>query len=379
MDATVQQRTRTPAGAGTQARVVVVDGTPADRRDVATVLRGAYAVIPCAEADEARRVLADGPPPALILIDEAVPPTGGVALLRALRRQPDLAGVPILATTSGPHSPFAAEAVALGATTVLHKPYPVRLLRRTLSNLLNSWVEKRWDLLEPTQRSALKNTVATFNSIAEAVSCHGEVPYDEVRTSCRPLVQAVQNARFRDMLAGVRDHDDYTYVHSLRVATFLTLLGHGLGLRDDDLLTLTSGGLLHDIGKIAIPLSVLNKPGRLDPAERSVMRTHVRRSMDLLLERSEVPRAVTIIAGQHHERPDGTGYPLGLAGSAINELARMAAIADIFVALTDRRVYKPPMSAEKAIRIMVDMGRAVDQHLLRMFREILLDGTVEPV
>lgn len=373
MDATVQEQAKT-APAAQRPRVVVIDGTAADRRDVAVVLRGGYAVIPCADANEARRVLDKEPPPALILIDEAVPPTGGAALLRALRRQPGLAGVPILATTAGPNSAFAAEAVALGATTVLHKPYPVRVLRRALSTLLNSWVERRWDLLEPTQRSALKNTVAAFNSIAEAVGCHGEVPYDNVRASCRPLVQAVQNARFRAMLAGVRDHDDYTYVHSLRVATFLTLLGHGLGLRDDDLLTLTSGGLLHDIGKIAIPLSVLNKPGRLNTNERSVMRTHVRRTMDLLLERPDVPRAVTIIAGQHHERPDGTGYPLGLAGSAINELARMAAISDIFVALTDRRVYKPPMAAEKAIAIMVDMGGAVDQHLLRLFREILLDG-----
>jgi putative nucleotidyltransferase with HDIG domain len=171
----------------------------------------------------------------------------------------------------------------------------------------------------------------------------------------------------------VRSHDDYTYAHSLRVATFLTLFGHGLGLRDDDLLTLTSGGLLHDIGKVAIPLSVLNKPGRLEPGEKAVMRTHVRRTMDMLLERSDVPRAVTIIAGQHHERPDGTGYPLGLSGSSINELARMAALADIFVALTDRRVYKPSMAPEEALTIMADMGWGVDQHLLRMFREILLD------
>ncbi|MGC2856970.1 HD domain-containing phosphohydrolase [Novispirillum sp. DQ9] len=379
MDAmTVQEQSKTASAAAPLARVVVIDGTAADRRDVAAVLRGSYAVVPCADATEARQVLASGPAPALILIDEAVPPTGGAALLRALRRQPELAGVPVLATTAGPHSAFAVEAVALGATTVLHKPYPVRVLRKAMSGLLNSWVERRWDGLEPVQRSALKDTVAAFNSIAEAVSCHGEVPYEGIRSSCRPLVQAVQNARYRDMLAGVRNHDDYTYVHSLRVATFLTLLGHGVGLRDDDLLTLTSGGLLHDIGKIAIPLTVLNKPGRLDTAERSVMRTHVRRTMDLLLERSEVPRAVTIIAGQHHERPDGTGYPLGLAGSAINELARMAAIADIFVALTDRRVYKPAMAAERALGIMADMGRAIDQHLLGLFREILLDGIAAP-
>ena len=360
------------------ARVVVVDGSPSDRRDVCAVLRGFYAVAPCAQSDDALRVLDNGPPPALVLIDENVPPNGGIALLRALRQRPGLlASAPILATAAGPNTAFAKEAAALGATTVLHKPYPVRVLRQTLSGLLNSWVEHRWDDLEPVQCSALKNTVAAFNSIAEAVSSQGELSYEVVRDSCRPLVQAVQMAQFRDMLAGVRNHDDYTYVHSLRVATFLTLLGHGLGLRDDDLLILTSGGLLHDIGKVAIPLSVLNKPGRLEPTEKAVMRTHVRRTMDMLMERSDVPRAVATIAGQHHERPDGTGYPLGLSGSSINELARMAALADIFVALTDRRVYKPSMAPEEALTVMADMGWGIDQHLLRMFREILLDNASE--
>lgn len=365
---------RGPQAPAPLARVIVIDGSPSDRRDVSSVLRGFYQVVPCADADEARRALATGATPALILIDEAVPPTGGGALLRSLRRRADLAEVPILATSATAHSGFAREAPALGATVVLHKPYPVRVLRQTLSGMLNTWVEQSWELLEPVQRKALKNTVAAFNSIADAVKDHGHLPYDTVRDSCKPLVEAIQNARFRDMLAGVRNHDDYTYAHSLRVATFLTLFGHGLGLRGDDLLTLTSGGLLHDIGKIAIPLSVLNKPGHLDPAEKAVMRTHVRRTMDMLLERSDVPRAVTIIAGQHHERPDGTGYPLGLSGSSINELARMAALADIFVALTDRRVYKPSMAPEQALAIMADMGWAIDQHLLRMFREILLDS-----
>lgn len=368
---------RGPQAPAPLARVIVIDGSPSDRRDVSAVLRGFYHVVPCADAEEARRALTSGTTPALILIDETVPPTGGAALLRAFRRRTDLAAVPILATSATRHSAFAREAPTLGATVVLHKPYPVRVLRQTLSGMLNTWVEQSWNLLEPVQRKALKNTVAAFNSIADAVRDHGRLPYDTVRDSCKPLAKAVQNARFRDILAGVRNHDDYTYVHSLRVATFLTLFGHGLGLRDDDLLTLTSGGLLHDIGKIAIPLSVLNKPGSLDPAEKAVMRTHVRRTMDMLLERSDVPRAVTIIAGQHHERPDGTGYPLGLSGSSINELARMAALADIFVALTDRRVYKPSIAPEQALAMMADMGWAIDQHLLRMFREILLDSANE--
>jgi HD-GYP domain-containing protein (c-di-GMP phosphodiesterase class II) len=84
-----------------------------------------------------------------------------------------------------------------------------------------------------------------------------------------------------------------------------------------------------------------------------------------------------IIAGQHHEKIDGTGYPLGLAGSDLNQLARMATIIDIFSALTDRRVYKPPMEAEKALSIMNKMEGHVDMGFLAVFKEMLLDSVRE--
>ena len=91
-----------------------------------------------------------------------------------------------------------------------------------------------------------------------------------------------------------------------------------------------------------------------------------------------IPKPVIIIAAQHHEKLDGSGYPHGLKGDDLNDLARMASIVDVLSALTDRRVYKPPMPAEKALSIMTDeMGHHLDQHFLSMFKAMLLDAVVD--
>ena len=141
---------------------------------------------------------------------------------------------------------------------------------------------------------------------------------------------------------------------------------------------LASGGLLHDVGKMSIPHEVLNKPGRLTEEEFVVMKGHVDASVHYLMQNPEIPKGVITIAAQHHEKLDGTGYPNRIPGKDLNSLARMAAIVDVFGALTDRRVYKPPMPAEKALGIMKDeMSNHLDGKLLLLFREMLLDAAVD--
>jgi HD-GYP domain-containing protein (c-di-GMP phosphodiesterase class II) len=128
-----------------------------------------------------------------------------------------------------------------------------------------------------------------------------------------------------------------------------------------------------------IPHEVLNKPGRLDETELQVMRSHVPKSVDYLELCDTLPKGVITIAEQHHEKLDGSGYPHGLKGGQLNELARMAAIVDVFSALTDRRVYKEPMEPEQALNIMKEsMTSDIDQQLLTLFKSMLLDA-VSPV
>ena len=276
--------------------------------------------------------------------------------------------VPIVFCTSSKDQGALKKVRQSGADAVMSWPLNRHSFLATVAGLLRKRVEAAWEDLPPVQKTALKETVQTFRTISDCIEKGEPLPIQDVRESCGPLVDAVQSSEFSGILNGVRNHDDYTYAHSVRVATFLSLFGHHIGIRGEDLLTLASGGLVHDVGKMDITPSILNKPGKLSDEEFGVMKGHVERTTDALNRSDGISLGVRVIAEQHHEKLSGGGYPNNLKGAELNELARMAAIADIFGALTDRRPYKEAHSPEKALEIMESMGGALDQALLKKLR-----------
>ena len=282
--------------------------------------------------------------------------------------------VPIAFLTTSKDGAFSKKIERAGADAVMSWPINRHSFLATVSRLLRKRVEAAWEDLPPVQKTALKETVKTFRTISDCIEKGEPLPIQEVRESCGPLIEAVRSNEFSGILDGVRNHDDYTYAHSVRVATFLSLFGHHIGIRGDDLLTLSSGGLVHDVGKMDITTNILNKPGRLSDEEFGVMKGHVERTTDVLDRSDGISQGVRVIAEQHHEKLNGGGYPNNLEGAQLNELARMAAIADIFGALTDRRPYKDPHSPEKALEIMESMSDELDQSLLKKLRVFIEDA-----
>jgi len=352
--------------------VCIVDANSAHRLDAARALTSFFEVAEFSEQGAALEAIAFNPP-AAVIIDENVTPRGGLPLLREICCVPDLDRVPIICTATSHRTSFLADAIGLGVRTTLVKPFRRSALLSALSKEINGKVERSWVRIEPIQRAALRRTTRAFNTIADMIDEGGALPYETVRAACEPLVDAVRSGHYKEMLHGVRNHDNYTYVHSLRVAIFLSVFGHAIGIQGPDLMVLATGGLLHDIGKMSVPHRILNKIGRLTDEEMETMRGHVVNTRAFLQSGTHVPRGTLIIAEQHHEKIDGSGYPLGLKGKELNELARMAAIVDIFGALTDRRVYKEAVEPEQALHIMTQLGGVLDQHLVGMFRTVLLD------
>jgi putative nucleotidyltransferase with HDIG domain len=356
--------------------IAIVDGSAAHREQVTAALKSFYHFADYYSAATAFAGMLTVRP-AFVLVGEAVPPGSGYDFIRRLRDDPELSGVPAMLVI-GQDNPDTLAAVAeCGANGYLVKPYRRSQLIRSLSDMLNRECEARWEDLPEIHRKALTQTVEVFNSISDVIERGEPIAYNNVRDACEPLVEAVRNNDFREILSGVKDHDNYSYSHSLRVATLLSLFGFTIGLSTDEQSVLASGGLLHDVGKMSIPHEVLNKPGRLTSEEFLVMKNHVTASVSYLSRCHDLPKGIEVIAGQHHEKLDGTGYPLGLVGNQLNRLARMAAIVDVFGALTDRRIYKPPMEAEEALKMMADMPGHLDKELLKMFREMLLDAASE--
>ncbi|MCR5055015.1 MAG: HD-GYP domain-containing protein [Lachnospiraceae bacterium] len=168
-------------------------------------------------------------------------------------------------------------------------------------------------------------------------------------------------------------YDQSTYEHSVNVATLATACGIGLGLDNDELKSLALAGALHDIGKRAIPKEILNKAGELSAEERNIMKRHPQLGYDMLYDNNNISSYVRAGIISHHENYDGTGYPYQLKGEAIPLFARIIHIADVYDALTKKRVYKPSYKQSETIEyLMAECGTMFDIQMVTAFLKYMV-------
>ena len=163
----------------------------------------------------------------------------------------------------------------------------------------------------------------------------------------------------------------YTSGHSDRVALFADMIAEEMGLSAERRRWLKRAALLHDIGKLGVPNTVLDKPGKLDAAEWEAIKAHPGLG-EAILSRISVFRDLAVIAGAHHEKLDGTGYPRGISGEQIELETRIVTVADIFDALTAERPYRGPLPVAKAFEIMTEgAGVSVDETCLASLKRAI--------
>jgi HD-GYP domain-containing protein (c-di-GMP phosphodiesterase class II) len=158
-------------------------------------------------------------------------------------------------------------------------------------------------------------------------------------------------------LLRIKNKDDYTFLHSVSVCTLLVAFGRSRQSDGETIYQAGLGGLLHDTGKALVPDSILNKPGRLTDEEFAIVKKHPRDGYDILCQTPEIGAIPLDITLHHHERCDGSGYPERQAGSAISELAQMAAIVDVYDAITSDRSYHKGISAAEALRKIYEWSK----------------------
>ncbi|MBT9492297.1 MAG: HD-GYP domain-containing protein [Paucibacter sp.] len=189
---------------------------------------------------------------------------------------------------------------------------------------------------------------------------------------CLPLVQDIANSIARNpsaliSLARLKTKDDYTYMHSVAVCALMVSLGRQLGLDDEQTREAGLAGMLHDVGKMAMPLDILNKAGQLTDAEFTVIRSHPVRGYQLLKESGGVPASALDVCLHHHEKMDGTGYPQKLKGEQISLLARMGAVCDVYDAITSTRPYKAAWDPAGSIQRMAQWTGQFDPVVFKAF------------
>lgn len=178
----------------------------------------------------------------------------------------------------------------------------------------------------------------------------------------RALVEEISSSVMRQphaliSLARLKTADEYTYMHSVAVCALMIALARQLALDEEMVREAGFAGLLHDIGKVGIPMKVLNKPGKLTDAEFAVVKSHPEVGARILMESYNVSPMVLDVCMHHHEKVDGTGYPYGLKGETISLFAKMGAVCDVYDAITSNRPYKKGWAPADSIRKMAEWSK----------------------
>jgi len=187
---------------------------------------------------------------------------------------------------------------------------------------------------------------------------NGEIPEQSVCDATRDIILDEISGKIDEVesIHQLRIIDDYTFSHAINVSSICTALAFKFDFKDKDVQDLTLAALLHDVGKTKIPNEILKKPKPLIPKELEIMKQHTTLGYDIIKNQMGLPERIALVALEHQEKYNGTGYPRALKGKEISLFAQITSIADVYDALVSQRVYKEPMSSSDAIKIMIAEG-----------------------
>jgi putative two-component system response regulator len=343
-------------------RLLVVDDEAAMRRVLTRLLEAeGYEVLHAESGDQALAIVSRGGIDT-VLLDVMMPGMSGLDVCRKIRADTRLTYTPVVFVTAANDRAFRREARAAGADDFLSKPFDeVELLARVRNTVrvklyYENIARERNDLRIAADGSAR----ALADATAHLERVKRELDYARHET----IQRLCRAAEFRD---------DETAAHLQRMSHFCHLLGRQKGLDAYTCEMLRVASPMHDVGKIGIPDHILLKPGRLTPDEFVIMKQHAEIGWCILSgSDSELLELAASIARTHHEKWDGSGYPRGLAGEDIPIEGRIAAVADVFDALTSSRPYKKAWPLEDAIALLQDgKGQHFDPELVEMFIDSL--------
>jgi response regulator RpfG family c-di-GMP phosphodiesterase len=260
-------------------------------------------------------------------------------------------------------------ACAIGATDFLHTPVDANLLLTKLYGDFNSLADSDAEFHSSATTGVRAAVAAVQDAFALAWAGTALEPA-VLENATTSIVSQLEGDGLAAWIEAVRRHHSHTYQHSLIVTGLVSAFGLHLGFSRFDVKRLALAGIMHDVGKARVPVSILEKPGPLDANEMDVVKRHPVFGWEALKGTPGLSTELLDAVRHHHEYLDGSGYPDGLGGAAIADFVRLLTIADIFGALIERRSYKAALSTAAAYQILKDMGPKLDGDLVREFRKI---------
>lgn len=343
----------------TKQTLLIVDDDEINRAPLVEAFKDSYIIIESEDGKDAVEIINSRNDIAAVLLDMIMPVMGGIDVLREMNKSGKISEIPVFIITAAESKSLLMDAYNLGASDVIQKPAFMPFVKCRIGNIIE--LNRHRNDLE----SMLDEKVARLNLI---------------NTS---MIEALANIiEFRDGESG--EHVKRISTLTKKMLTTLSLMYPEYYLPIQEIEKISAASTLHDVGKIAIPDSILNKPGKLTPEEFEIMKTHTVKGCDVL---SNIPNLIDEdiykysidIARHHHERWDGRGYPDGLSGEKISLAAQAVSIADVYDALISPRCYKAPFTHEVAVR-MIYNGEcgSFNPKMLEAFNESIGKSKPEP-
>jgi putative two-component system response regulator len=341
-------------------KVMLVDDNQVNLNIAKNILKDFYEVYALPSAERLFKFL-ETVTPDLILLDILMPNMSGFDVIKILKANTQYADIPVIFVTSKSDEADELEGLALGAVDYVTKPFSAAILLKRIEN----------HLLIEKQKIELRNLNDTLIKLVKEKTVE---------------VSELQNSIISTIADFVEFRDTFTGGHINRTQKYVQLLINHLieyNVYSDELLSwenmdyVLPSTQLHDLGKLFISDTVLNKPGKLTPDEFETMKTHVVKGVEAIRRLREKGQNqaflqyAEIAAGAHHEKWDGSGYPAGLKGENIPLLGRLMAIADVYDALISVRPYKTPLTTEQSAKIIVEGSNThFDPVLVDVFRKV---------
>lgn len=321
--------------------ILVVDDSTTNLKFVESILKDKYKLVLAKSGERALRYLEKNTVD-MVLLDLMMPEMDGFETFERIKQLELNKNTPVVYLTADVDVESEIKGLKMGAKDFIRKPFVPEVMLKRISHIMQL-EELMHHLEEKVEEKAKQIEQISFETIATIAS----------------MIEA---------------KDSYTKGHSVRVAEYSALLAKELGWDSKSIQNLKYIALLHDIGKVGIPDSVLNKPGKLTEIEFDVIKSHTTIGGDILKDIETIPD-VALGAKYHHERYDGKGYPCGLAGEDIPVLARIICIADAYDAMSSKRVYRDSLPFEVICeQLKLGRGTQFDPLLLDEFLKLLTEG-----
>jgi len=265
--------------------------------------------------------------------------------------------------------PLVAQAYALGATAVVSRPREIIFELEQIDVARKAAKQTNDGAPAPSE---ITDSALAFASMFSAVRRGGKINLLDAEQATAHIIGSIEANGLRAWLDDVRRYHEGTFQHCLLVTGVAVGFALELGCGSTDVARLGIAATLHDLGKAHIPLTILDKAGRLDPGEEANMRRHPEIGYGLLKDVAGISPECLDGVRHHHEYLDGSGYPDGLTAPEISDLVRLLTISDIFAALIEARPYRSPMSRQDAYKILRSMGGKLETSLVTAFRDVAL-------